>query len=33
VDLLADHYGSWWITDMAMGEESFRWDPGDPEFA
>lgn len=27
VDLLVDHYGSWWITDMAWGEESFRWDP------
>jgi len=27
VDLLVDHYGSWWITDMAFGEESFRWNP------
>ncbi len=27
VDLLADHYGSWFITDMAMGEASFKWDP------
>lgn len=33
VDLLQDHYGSWWITDMAWGEESFRWDPATGEGA
>ncbi len=27
VDLLQDATGGWWLTDMALGDESFRWDP------
>lgn len=27
VDLLQDKYGGWWLTDMALGDQSFRWDP------
>jgi hypothetical protein len=27
VDLLEDRYGSWWLTDMAEGDRSFRYDP------
>lgn len=27
VDVLQDREGRWWITDMALGKRSFRWDP------
>lgn len=27
VDLLQDAGGDWWLTDMADGDMSFRWDP------
>jgi hypothetical protein len=27
VDLLEDRDGDWWLTDMAEGERSFRWEP------
>lgn len=27
VDFLQDHEGKWWLTDMALGEDSFRYDP------
>ena len=27
VDLLVDRQGQWWLTDMAEGERSFRWEP------
>lgn len=27
VDMLQDRYGNWWVTDMAMGEASFKYDP------
>lgn len=30
VDLLQDIDGQWWITDMAEGDRSFRWDPDAP---
>jgi hypothetical protein len=27
VDLLQDRHLKWWVTDMALGERSFRWEP------
>lgn len=27
VDLLQDQDGEWWLTDMAEGDRSFRWEP------
>jgi hypothetical protein len=27
VDLLQDRRGEWWLTDMAEGDRSFRWQP------
>lgn len=27
VDLLEDRDGEWWLTDMAEGDRSFRWEP------
>lgn len=27
VDLLQDTDGKWWLTDMAEGDRSFRWEP------
>lgn len=33
VDLLQDRDGAWWVTDMADGDRSFRWNdqpPSDP---
>lgn len=27
VDLLQDRHGKWWVTDMADGARSFRWEP------
>lgn len=27
VDLCQDEAGAWWITDMALGSESYRYDP------
>lgn len=27
VDLLEDRIGEWWLTDMAEGDSSFRWEP------
>lgn len=29
VDFLQDVHGEWWLTDMADGAQSFRWDPED----
>lgn len=29
VDFLEDRSGNWWLTDMAEGERSFKWDPGE----
>jgi len=26
VDLLEDKDGDWWITDLAIGKRSFKWD-------
>jgi hypothetical protein len=30
VDFLQDEDGGWWLTDMAEGEKSFRYEPGTP---
>jgi hypothetical protein len=30
VDFLQDVYGCWWLTDMAVGEDSFRYEPEGP---
>lgn len=27
VDFLQDRVGDWWLTDMAVGGDSFRWEP------
>lgn len=27
IDFLEDRHGNWWLTDMALGEQSFRWEP------
>lgn len=27
VDWIQDVYGGWWLTDMALGDDSFRYDP------
>lgn len=29
VDLLQDEDGDWWVTDMALGEQSYRYEPED----
>lgn len=31
VDWLQDRYGNWWLTDMALAEQSFRWTPKEIE--
>lgn len=33
VDLLQDREGDWWITDMAEGDRSFKWDQDGAEVA
>ena len=27
IDFLQDSNGKWWLTDMALGERSFKWNP------
>lgn len=27
IDMLQDRHGKWWVTDMALGERSFRYEP------
>jgi hypothetical protein len=29
VDMIRDDLNQWWLTDMALGDQSFRWDPND----
>lgn len=31
IDFLEDRHGDWWLTDMADGDQSFRWEPAEAD--